>query len=274
MSKLKQIQGKLLGKLEQVLEAVKSPEDIAKLTPEEKQTYLSALDEVFGPKEHRMRMLGYNPEKPLVENTAQEQFKYSDNPVVAKLLEKFGTKGETVFVEGLDGRKAINIDDPVAVKKILEEAYPDRKSVGPTPTMRALKQKSELEAVPLYDPVTGTYDIPSSARVRDIDAAFDPRFRHSKNRMAGLAAIPGAQLTTEKDMSPIPFLKKAAQAYDDTKEKLAEYLSREMTLSKDKETQKDIKEALELGLDPLNLAGPITGITLESLKELLKRSEE
>ncbi|MDW8347628.1 MAG: hypothetical protein RML94_11780, partial [Bacteroidia bacterium] len=67
-----------------------------------------------------------------------------------------------------------------------------------------------------------------------------------------------------------PFLKKAVEVYDDTKEKLAEFLAKEMSLDKSYQTHEDIQKVLEIALDPANILGVGSGLIFESIKELIK----
>lgn len=96
-------------------------------------------------------------------------------------------------------------------------------------------------------------------QIRSTNAAFDPRFKESGLIMAGAAAIPKA------DMSPIPYLKQAANAYNKVKKAVYEPLANQLDLTKDKSAKDDIQSMLSTFADPVNLVPGIAGAALGGL---------
>lgn len=99
-------------------------------------------------------------------------------------------------------------------------------------------------------------------QIRSTDAAFDPRFKDSGLIMAGAAAIPQA------DMSPVPFLKQAANAYNKVKNAVYEPLANQLDLTKDKSAKDDIQSLLSTFADPVNLVPGAAGVALGGLQML------
>lgn len=266
MSKLRKILGKFVVTPEHVLKAVKSPDDIARMTPDEMQMYKEALDQVFGPKEQRMKALGYNPDKPFTEIKTAEKYKYTTNPELVKQLEASGQKGETIFVKDFSPDNVMRLGKQSDIERAKELAsIKDRNLIGGKLMDDIVEQASVVDSKPVFNEATSSYDIPKGIIVRDKDAAFDPRFASSFNKFAGAAAIP----SVNTDLSPLPYLQSALSKYNEIKKDLADYLANELDMTKDKSTKKDLSEAIEMVADPLNLASPGIGLSLEALNELL-----
>lgn len=229
-------------------------EDILKMSPQEKEAYLKALDIVYGPKEERAKKMGYNLAESFVEASPEKgKINIVKSNGAKDLAKRFGTIKDEIVVEGYTPGSEMVLGDPKELRKIKQDYRVDFDKLQGTIGKDLQKQEAMAQKRVLYDPSTGRYDIPESMNIRSVNANFDPRFASSKNRMLGIAA--GGTLAGEEkpDLSPLPLLEKAVKAYDDTKEKLSEYLSKELNLSKDESTREDIKKALEFTLDPLAL---------------------
>lgn len=117
--------------------------------------------------------------------------------------------------------------------------------------VKNIKEGSDYDYVPMGDSI----GIKDTSKIRSINAAFDPRFKESSLLMAG--GLAGQQLP-EVDISPLPFLKKGAEAYESAKEKIIEPLARQINFTNDPEIQKIAESGLGIVADPLNyISGPI-----------------
>lgn len=237
-----------------LLERFTKEEDILNMSAKDKEAYLKALDIVYGPKEERAKKMGYNLAESFVEISPEKgKINIVKSNGAKDLAKRFGTIKDEIVVEGYTPGSEMVLGDPKELRKIKQDYRVDFDKLQGYTGKDLQTQEAMVQKRVLYDPSTVKYVIPESMNIRSVNANFDPRFASSKNRMLGVAA--GGTLAGEEkpDLSPLPFLEKAIKAYDDTKEKLSEYLSRELNLSKDESTREDIQKALEFTLDPLSL---------------------
>jgi len=106
------------------------------------------------------------------------------------------------------------------------------------------KQRKYLESIK---------DLPSNEFQKKLKEAL------SKDKNLAVLGIPvtGAQLP-QTDMSPLPFLKQGAEAYESAKEKIAEPLARQLNIGKNPQDEAMIKSGASMIGDPLNyISGPI-----------------
>jgi hypothetical protein len=100
-------------------------------------------------------------------------------------------------------------------------------------------------------------------QVRSVNAAFDPRFKKSPLVLAGAGAT-----TTGEKMDPLQYLSGAASLYKTALGKAHEKLANEMDLTKDKSAKDDLKSAMGLVLDPVNLIPGAAGLGAGAMQML------
>lgn len=225
-----------------ILELIKKPEDALKLSKAEQDLYREALDAVYGPKEQRIKDLGFK-QVTEIQNTASP-YKFTDNPDLIKYLHSTGKKGEDLYVKDLD--KALNINDPNVLKRLQEDGY--KQIIGGRKFQEKIDDLAKIENKPIYNPDAKAYRVVDDGTItRDKDAFFDPRFKDSKHKLAGVIGM-----TQVPDMSPIPILKEGIKKYDEVKEKITDKLANELNLSKNEQDKNAIKEVLSNTLDPVD----------------------
>lgn len=114
------------------------------------------------------------------------------------------------------------------------------------------------------------------SQIRSKFAAFDPRFKNSENVLAGTAAIPAADINPLEAFKGVQenILEPVVSRYNKLKSYITEPLSKQLDLTKDKSASKDLKTALDMGLDPVNLIPGAAGIGAGALQILGEEEEE
>ncbi|MEO0271686.1 MAG: hypothetical protein ABIM30_01180 [candidate division WOR-3 bacterium] len=233
---------KTLGRnFHKILELVKKPEDILNLSKSEQNLYREALDAVYGPKEQRIKDLGFKAVTE-IQNTSSP-YKFTDNPDLIKYLQSTGKKGDEIYVKDLD--KALNINDPNVLQRLQEGE--SKQIIGGRRFQEKLDDLAKTENKPIYNPDAKAYRVVEDGTItRDKDAFFDPRFKDSKHKLAGAVGM-----TQVPDMSPIPMLQEGVKKYDEIKNKVMDKLAGELNLSKNEQDKDSIKEVLSNTLDPV-----------------------
>lgn len=112
--------------------------------------------------------------------------------------------------------------------------------------------------------------------IRSVDANFDPRFKNSSKIMAGAAAIPTA--TDEFKNLPQEVLGKAAQVYEDVKDKTLQFLIDKTRIGKelptDAVTDERFKQAAGLIADPINMVSGPVGVGLGAMQMMAPEPKE
>jgi hypothetical protein len=113
-------------------------------------------------------------------------------------------------------------------------------------------------------------------QIRSKFAAFDPRFKNSGNVLAGTAAIPAADINPLEAFKGVQenILEPVMSKYNKLKSYVTDPLSKQLDLTKDKSASKDLKTALDMGLDPVNLIPGAPGIGAGLLQMLGEKDEE
>jgi hypothetical protein len=111
---------------------------------------------------------------------------------------------------------------------------------------------------------------------RHPDAAFDPRFKNSPLLLAGTAAIPTTDINPLEAFKGVQenILEPVMSKYNKLKSYVTDPLSKQLDLTKDKSASKDLKTALDMGLDPVNLIPGAPGIGAGLLQMLGEKDEE
>lgn len=108
--------------------------------------------------------------------------------------------------------------------------------------------------------------------IRHPEAAFDPRFKDSKNILAGVSAVPA--MSTQDTMNPLKPLGKIMDAYDEGKDKLMDYLANQLDLTKDKSAKEDIKDITSMALDPLNVVNLPASLAVEGVRAMSEKKKK
>lgn len=98
-------------------------------------------------------------------------------------------------------------------------------------------------------------------QVRSKFAAFDPRFKDSAKLLAGAGAIPGANMDLGNQIKQFgeDIAEPVVDRYQKLKSMFTGPLAKQLDLTKDKSATEDLKTGLDIGLDPTNLMGPVSG---------------
>lgn len=225
-----------------LLASIKHPDDVAKLSDEGKKAYSKALDAIYGPKEERIKKMGFSPATEII--GANTDYKYTTSPALIKYLDRVNKKGEDIYIKNLDD--ALNIRDVNYFGKLADEPYKTR--VSGTKFIDSIENLAKASERPLYDPEVNAYKVLNDSTItRSKNAFFDPRFENMKNKLAAGVAVP-----ISTDMSPLPFLEKGIKKYDEFKDKVTSKLAEQLDLSKSKDTKENIKDVLDFTLDPLD----------------------
>lgn len=267
MSKIKKTSDALIDIAKKVLENYNTEEKIMSLSGQDKKLYEKALDILFGPKEKRARDLGYNLEHSFVQTEQiKGKPKYLKSNGAKNLAKKYGTMENEIVVEGFSpDNQLIWGPNTEAYNLARKRTGTADRALGST-GKELLMEEAEIQKKVLHDPINEEYYIPKSANVRTVDAYFDPRFASSRNKMMGVASLPIADNLTTPDASPFQATTELFGKYENIKNKLNEYLSKELNLAKDEKTQEDLKTMLDIAIDPLGNS-PL-GIPIEFLKTL------
>ncbi len=130
----------------------------------------------------------------------------------------------------------------------------------------SLSDKTKSDILAIKDP----------SQIRSKYAAFDPRFKDSALLMAGGATIPTTDINPLESFKGIQenILEPVMSKYNKLKSYVTDPLSKQLDLTKDKSASKDLKTALDMGLDPINLIPGAPGIGAGLLQMLGEKDEE
>jgi len=179
-----------------LLEGIKTPEEAIALKGLDRENYLKALDTIYGTKEQRMAEMGLT--KPVYHGTNVAPFTEfepssagyygpgvytSDFPSVAK---QYGQRVLPLRTsENLLDVRGYNLNKDIPAE-VLEKA-----NQAQTEAARNQILAKEGGYAGLTAPYKGENVITDLTKVRHEDAAFDPRFKSSKNILASLAGTAG-----------------------------------------------------------------------------------
>lgn len=292
-----------------ILERINTAEKAIALKGEERAKYLDALDKVFGPKKERAEALGYDLTQKLYHgspNKPFEQFLSSkakstsghssaelgtwvtpEREVAENYLYKNGKKTKEGHIRELVGR----FDNPQEVPFSQLSSY-EAEYLPTEDIKRYLKNKPDIDALTikgspgetLYTNPQGVSDVTlvrTPEKLRDINAAFDPRFKDSPYLMSAVGGAKNASSLT----NPAELVEKAYGTYTkgvgDVAKKIADKIYEQTSgklLSKEQQEQDPAKDVLEVGtemaIDPLSYVGPgevkAAGKAAEKSKALLQ----
>ncbi len=119
-------------------------------------------------------------------------------------------------------------------------------------------------------------------QVRSVNAAFDPRFKNSSKLIAGAGAVPlsGQDFDLMDTMSNFnqeviqPLTQPVVSRFNKLKSMFTEPLANQLDLTKDKSQKGNIKQVLDMAVDPTNALGGIPGLAAGAIQFLGDEDEE
>lgn len=119
-------------------------------------------------------------------------------------------------------------------------------------------------------------------QVRSVNAAFDPRFKNSSKLIAGAGAVPlsGQDFDLMDTMSNFnqeviqPLTQPVVSRFNKLKSMFTEPLANQLDLTKDKSQKRNIKQVLDMAVDPTNALGGIPGLAAGAIQFLGDEDEE
>lgn len=151
--------------------------------------------------------------------------------------------------------------------------YDNRDKIGNDEILvKNIKEGTDDIDIPIGDSLA----IKDPSKVRSVNAAFDPRFKDSAKLLAGVGAMPAVSIDPIQSLSNFSedVATPLVSRWEKLKSYLTEPLSKQLDLTKDKSESKNLKQALDLGLDPTNLIGGGVGAGISALQVLGSNDEE
>lgn len=108
-------------------------------------------------------------------------------------------------------------------------------------------------------------------QIRSTNAAFDPRFKDSAKILAGVGTLPASQqMNLENTVNNFSedIVQPIVSRYEKLKSMITNPLAQQLDLTKDKSETENLKQALDIGLDPTNLVGGVPGAAIGGLQLL------
>lgn len=270
---------KLTPEAKAVLENVDTAEKALALPAVEREKYLNALDEAFGPKEKRAADMGFGPDtwyhgtkKNINEfdlskagqasaSVNEPAVFLSSSPKIAsdysvfnsdifdpkQVADSIGSNVMPVRVKGSTITNDINEYSPGKVRSALRKAGDENVH---------FKNMSDTLLDDAEDIGASTLGVKNPANIRSVNAAFDPRFKNSKKILAGAAGagILGAATLggDQAEAAPLNRARQLAEEYAALK-KLAPIIHEAPNAKVNVDRAKRIAEAYEaLKHDPTN----------------------